>query len=35
MPREEYANPGAELLLNWLAFEGHIPTGNYRIIVWW
>ncbi|QAY12835.1 hypothetical protein SEA_BOOMERJR_223 [Streptomyces phage BoomerJR] len=35
MPREEYADPSVELMLNWLAYEGHIPTGNYRIIVWW
>jgi hypothetical protein len=35
MPREEYAEPSLELLLNWLAFEEHIPTGNYRVLVWW
>lgn len=35
MPREEYADPGLELLLNWLAFEEHIPTGNYRVTVHW
>ncbi|UOW93604.1 hypothetical protein SEA_PINKIEPIE_211 [Streptomyces phage PinkiePie] len=35
MPREEYAEPGAQLLLNWLSYEGHIPAGNYRILVWW
>jgi hypothetical protein len=35
MPREEYADPGLELLLNWLAFEGHIKTGKYRVTVFW
>lgn len=35
MPREEYAEPGLELLLNWLCHEGVIPAGNYRILVWW
>ncbi|AXH67363.1 hypothetical protein SEA_WOFFORD_226 [Streptomyces phage Wofford] len=35
MPREEFADPGAELMLNWLCHEGHIPAGKYRIIVWW
>lgn len=35
MPREEGAKPSLELLLNWLAFEEHIPTGKYRITVYW
>lgn len=35
MQREEFAEPGAELLLNWLCREGHIPAGDYRITVWW
>ncbi len=35
MPREEFASPGAELLLNLLAHDGHIPTGKYRVTVYW
>lgn len=35
MPREEGAKPSLEVLLNWLAFEEHIPTGKYRITVYW
>jgi hypothetical protein len=35
MPREEYANPGVELILNLLAHDGHIPTGDYRVTVYW
>ena len=35
MPREEGALPSVEMLLNWLAFEEHIPTGKYRVTVYW
>ncbi|QJD50924.1 hypothetical protein KNV00_gp095 [Streptomyces phage Bmoc] len=35
MPREEGASPSVELLLNWLAFENIIPTGKYRVTVYW
>lgn len=35
MPREEYANPGLELILNLLAHDKYIPTGNYRVTVDW
>ena len=35
MPREEYADPGLELMLNWLCHEGHIPAGDYCIQIWW
>lgn len=35
MPREEYAEPGPELLLNWFCHEGLIPAGKYRILVFW
>jgi hypothetical protein len=35
MPREEYAEPGLQLLLNWLAYEGHIARGKYRVTVYW
>ncbi len=35
MPREEGAQPSVELLLNWLNREGHIPAGNYRVLVHW
>lgn len=35
MPREEYAEPGVDLLLNWLSYEGHIGPGSYRVLVHW
>lgn len=35
MPRDEYAEPCTELMLNWLSYEGHIPTGKYRVLVHW
>lgn len=35
MPREESAEPGVDLLLNWLSHEGHIPRGTYRVLVSW
>lgn len=35
MPRKDYADPSANVLLNWLSYEGHIPKGQYRILVWW
>lgn len=35
MPREEYADPGLELILNLLAHDKDIPTGKYRITVHW
>lgn len=35
MPREEYASPGVDLLLNWLSYEGHIERGSYRVTVYW
>lgn len=35
MPRKEYAEPGVELVLNWLNREGRIPSGKYRVLVWW
>lgn len=35
MPRKECAEPGIQLLLCWLAYEGHIEKGNYRVTVYW
>lgn len=35
MPRKEFADPGIELVLNLLAHDKYIPTGDYRITVHW
>jgi hypothetical protein len=35
MPREEYADPGLELVLNLLVNEDRIPAGKYRVTVHW